>query len=81
MSEGSEELKDRIKKAEKMLKDKAIETILIPMGNPVKLAGVPFTVAKIKGNQLTLVVGAGYKLDYDNPRTRKKHNYKQPVKE
>ena len=78
MSENSEHLKEQVKKAEKMVKDGETETILIPLGDPVKLGGVPFTVGKVKGNQLTLIVGAGYKLDYDNARTRKKHNYKSP---
>lgn len=77
MSEGPEGFKDRIKKAEQMVKKGETETILIPLGAPVTLGGVPFSVSKVKGKHVTLVVGVGYSIDYDNPRTRKKYNYKQ----
>jgi len=71
-------LKGMVKKAEEMVKNKATETILVPLGQKLTIFAVPFTVAKVKGKRLILQAGVGYTLEYDNKSTRKRLSYKPP---
>lgn len=74
----SEELKKRVEKARKMVKNNEIETILILQGCPVTIGGVPMTVQSVERKTITLIAGAGYEFDLDTPANKKKHKYKEP---
>jgi len=64
-----------VRDAQEMIRRGKTYNILIPQGGRIDIAGVPFTVSRIKEHQLTLSTAKGYQLVKDTPAARQRLQY------